>query len=573
MSSNAVLFGSKAPDVYLKGSIATATNQDGKFIPTPGSLVIDNTNTVDGRWTIEVVKSVTVPPTGGVITVTYGNPIIKSDNTLYDRFVDYGNDMYMAFYGNKVRPTTGAFAGTNVRVLYIDDKLAIYSAARRTFKVVTADAAGNRVELSRDPSNASKTYLATVTSGNVVDGAYRQSFPACYVPDGSLPDWTDDLPMYLEIYDTNTNGTPGNLRSIITLTSRSAVIPNVTTASPIVDVKITTNQDLDDGSAYLFINQDISALTFFLQLTYANGQVAALGVDNTSVFLYGSESLNTAYVNVEVPVLCKYFMPGTTPSQIGELSDGVRVLQAMKTIRVIPLDAYQYTKLSLIPVWNAGTSSYTFKWSGSTDTGATIVVPSQVTITAGELNGTVATTPVTRTVTASVKDNSGYTRSFVTNYKLMNPANDEFFNIWDDQDATKIYGKVEEGKVAPIFSKVVGVGSTSYQFDITRYVDADAFLTTFFTRANPPTLLGQGGAALTPTHFILRNASGTVLTSEPQSVLAYGEALELTGTTPGITVQKPVHLETIVIEFITIIGDNPWIYHYAVPVLVKERSA
>lgn len=565
-NDNMVLFGSKAPDVYLKSTIATNTGVSGKFVPTVGSIVIDSTNTVDGKWTLEVVEVVSVSPTG-VVTIKYGNPVIKADNLMYDRFMDYGNDTYMMFYSDVWKPSTGPYAGLDIRTVYLDDKFAIYASDDRVFKIVTADSTGVRIEVSRNMFDISATYTNTVRAGNTADGMYRQTFGVCYVMASELPGMADGLPFYVEVYDKKANGTPNTLRGIGAVMSKSAFVPNVTTNGPIVELTLDTNQDMTNRDAYLYQNQDVSALAYFVGLRYANGQRESIGINNSSIVLYGQEVLTSGYVGTRFELLCKYFVPSTTPALIGTIADGMRVLQATKMVEVIPLDSYQFSKVSLIPIWNSTTSTWSFMWYGSTDTGSCNIPINQITYLQNSLIGT--PNEIQQHVQVQVADNMARQWTFDVYYKMMAGDGEQFFNITDALDSSFVYGKVAEGSVSPTITRVQTASYTSFQFDATKYTSIDMFLNTFFYAANPPELLDQSNAPIRPTHFIIRNAAGTVLTAEPQLISAFGTSLRFTGTTPGVTPATPSVNDTLIMEFITIAGSNPWVYHYAVPIMVR----
>ena len=351
-SESIKLIGYDLPQVYPLEKIFNPNNGPsikGYFIPAVDSLIIETID-VNSKmlYVVVAVNPVTfesdIEPIG---VVSKGGPIVSG----------YGNQICMLFYDTRQTRTR----------LVVDEKITFDGGDAANYQLVVTTTDGTKVPIS-----------IYVDSQGKVEGSLVPIVPTgvanisrclnCYTAYPMDPGNT----VYLELYDA-----AGMQISEYRLISRKALILTdfQDTSNPITGFVATANQITGSDWA-LYLNQNVTALTFWPKLIFQDGSEQLVPIDGKTCFIYGLEDVSTDTPNVDFKIMIKYFLSDNSICSIFDENVN-RVLVFEKTIKILPTPLLDYSKISIIPTYDGISKSWTLGYAGySQNEKAMKIIPS-----------------------------------------------------------------------------------------------------------------------------------------------------------------------------------------------------
>lgn len=335
-----IVYNPKQPGVYkLENIYNSATDGDPqtstKIVPAVGSIIIINTNLLK--------------------VVTYVNPDTL-DSTLGDaRFiladedadvVNLGKDLLMLYFDKRQSPTR----------INIDNKLVLYGENSVGYRIIRTTSEGEEIVISAhlDEHN---NLLNEIIPINVLP----LDPPVSQCSNGhTLFDIEAGELLRMEVIDS-----AGVVTMEINLVSKAATILNTLefASNPIIGFDADCSQ-VDGDDWIIYIDQNIEELAIFPYVTYADGSRRNLTIDNMVCYMYGYESINNSFPGNRYTIIIKYFLGKDELSTITEEVDGSRFITLTKELYITSLDKFSYSKISILPIWNPGSSTYSLRFIG-----------------------------------------------------------------------------------------------------------------------------------------------------------------------------------------------------------------
>jgi len=373
------------------------------------------------------------------------------------------------------------------------------------------------------------------------------SFQACKT-DQTL---TDNEELLLQVYNSE--------NALIASISVHAKLQSVAAAASgyrpkITAISIVGNQVLGQTSFFVYMRQSIDSLFLRAQLTYDDGTTQTVPIDNTQCFLYGTEDFVASYPGLVQQLLVKYYLsPGELTDQVDPLSG---FISAEVTVTVLPHPSQLAGKISVIPLWDTGSSSYKLRYFYYTlDRKASVDITNFVTISSGTFVGTTygQAQIVTLRVDLNQVDPVSYTTSTIYTQGvviILQPvAALVRYLLRDSLSSTYVYGQDSSVSRRP----VLYYDATLNQYFVPAAVFGSlaAFLLSFYTNANPPFDINQETSAPQPTHFLLRDpTSGAMIVPAMIPIANYASAFNVIGSA-GSYVKG-----TVIVEFVQQVGNS-----------------
>ena len=546
-----LLFGPDSPAIYPFTSIydpdinGADPESSGKTVPHVDSIVVyDQLPGV--AIALGVVKS--VHPVTRKATIVPGRFISETD-TASDRIIGYGNDIFMLFYDERTTP----------KRLVIDSKLIIFGNNSAEYRLMKADNEGveSAISLYINSENQVESERVPIEETGVT--AVRRC-ANCY----TTSTLTVGDRVTLELYDA-----AGILTARITLIAEPATILNdlSSAANPIVDFTALANQQEGAESTdpwFLYSDQNPSNLTIFPKLHFANGATQVISVDNQSCFIYGLGDVNTQLIGREYPILLKYFLADRVQSPIAQ-GDAARFITYENVIKINARTQYGYSKISVVPTWNSGTSRWQLRFFAYYQSRNSFLdITSQVTYDGTAFSGTTLGTRQNLVLNAPQVLVGGGTGTYVQTLSiLLDTVNSSMpYTIASTAESVLIYGVTDVSHTRPRIWYDAAIGK--YFVPTSAFANVDKFIENFYINADAPWLSASETEPPTPTHFILRDAAGGApLMVNPIAIAQYNAQLTL--TTVGGTNQ---YLNsTVLVEFLLHTGGQYQVL-YGVPVSV-----
>ena len=532
----------KSEDVYVRavdGPEPIAT----RIVPAVRSFVIFPDNVV------KIVVSVDINPTSPTyLDSTLGNVILTvTDNQ--PEPINYGKDVLMLYYDTRQSPTR----------IIVDKKLVIPGENSIGYRIIRSDNDGNRVVIS------SNLNIQGEVVGNII--------PVVDIEVNNIvefsPGWTFYTLTPGEVVTLELVDSAGIVTLEAQLTTKQATILNTLefASNPITGFDADCSQTQEDKWV-IYLGQNIEELSIFPYITYADGTKHYLTVDNLSTYMYGYEDINNTFPGNLYTIVIKYFLGKDEFSDIAQEVDGQRFVTMTKELIIDSQEKYNFSKISLIPIWNTGTSRYTLRYVGYHETrNAFTDVTSRIQYLPGfTYNNTLVNQEQELRISVPYIEPGGmisdemYTETFYLT--LGTPASLEPFKIKSTVDGL-VYGAQNAQNNRPIIH---------YDGNISKYFIASSifpntaeFIRNFYRNATPPYLSDTETVAPEPTHFTIRDSvSKRPLLTSPVSVSSYNTALTfLTLTAPANSYVN----STVIVEWLAATA-NGYSVLYGTPVQV-----
>lgn len=558
------VFGQRRAGVYLLSEIynpddVTSPVQNlNKVIPAIGSLVVDDT--IGNHNTLYVVYSVDAITHRS--TLVNANILDTSDGT--NLSVSYGNENYMLFYSETpidiyyrtndstcdpdkryyVKDTTSTtyveFTGItfedNVvyyekRVVYemaIDGRLNVYTNNASTFTVFKSvslgninnatdivsefyisDENGDYIESSNIPLELFKTPITTEFGEQIAHPSYH---PKVFYS-SSLPEQNEKDVMIA-------SDTRGALVASVVLSAQPMMgLQSLNMSRRVITrFDITANQYSNENGIYLLRGQNPDELIFYGDITYSDhDQDHNIAVDNTQLFMYGMEDVNTSIVGSEYDVLFKYFLPPL--EQVSNASDrnyeiGMTKRYIYKTVkvRIIDNNFANVSKISPVFVYTNNTAGYSIipvaYYSNMVEPDVVYYNPDEEGSVPSVLNFNGTALDTNQVVTLQYhNDNHISTDKYVVTLQNGNEVEKVWYYYRDRVTVDSIYyGKMPRPKLV----HAQGDSGNNYTLFVSTdgvYTnEKDWFLKHYYFNACPPVPYGKT-SMVTPTHFLVRQVN------------------------------------------------------------------
>lgn len=337
MSTRTVLFGERAAGVYLLTEIydpdidGANVSSSGKIVPAVGSQIVDNTKGLHNQlYTVVAVDQSTYKVS--MVPSTY----VVDSTAQVDRVLSYGNDIFMLYFS----PATIKIGTDNVTVtrLIVDNKLSLFGNHAATYQLTATDNNGNETIISRwyDATGVAKgSAIPMLETG--VEGIRKCD--GCY---------TDAIVNEGDVVTCRIYSAAGIMIAQIQLIAKAAHFLNesISSANPIVGLEVVANQMFEDGTLYLFQNQNVEELAIFVKLHYANGIVREIAVNNRDQgYVYGLEEIRTDVVDETYPLTVKYYLGNN------DVTDENAYVYNLTTDTTVREGVVYYTRTALANTW------------------------------------------------------------------------------------------------------------------------------------------------------------------------------------------------------------------------------
>lgn len=375
-------------------------------------------------------------------------------------------------------------------------------------------------------------------------------------------DLTDDEEIFLTIY----NETGAEIRTATLFVKHSSIINDQLDYRPrVAALTIKSPQQLADGTIFLYEKQDFNSLNIYGELTYDDGTVRTIGVDNTQTYLYGVEDLVASYSGMLQNITMKYFYgPSETTTSTDPTNQSIT---ASGVIKIVANKEAAPTKVSVIPVFNQATQSYNLRYYlYSTSRDRVVDCTNYVTaqdgfngkdfVTTQQFDFSVDMTKVDPSVYQGV---ATYTQSVCL--KLLPPTSYVRYTISDSISSPYIYGADSTSDRRPVLYYDSTKGK--YFIPSSIFTTSTAVVKSFYADANPPYDTRTETQAPAPTHFGVRDPySGTLLAVN-----------DLSNYTKGFTLSNNAVYtdQTVIVEFHLQNSDSDLIL-FGVPVDVRAGT-
>lgn len=419
------------------------------------------------------------------------------------KVISYGNDRYTIFINKDHKPTQ----------LTVSSNFIVFGSELAMYQIVRTDKNGKREVIS--------TYLDS-------DENYRGNFiPLMPVAPGSpikqctnchtFSDLQTGESVRIDIFDV-----VGVLRASITCFIENSVAINdlCSDSDMVVGLDATALQMLPNGEFYLYQRQDVSHLGIIPQLQYHNGQIEDLMVDNKSCFVYGLEGFVPTFTGQRQKLIIKKFLGPKQYSNISESSAGTRYVCCEKWVVVMPNEALDALKVSVMPIWNRDRGEWYLKYIAYSDKRNKVhdvtnlvkfvdlwkIDPSKfnvwqhavIEMDLSKLLGASATVPFSQSVYIKLEPYSEYQRYIIS----------------DNAEHDPVYGVESAEKRRPVIHYDPDLGK--YFIPTSRFRNKQAVLDAFYYCANPPLNELSELSPPVPTHFTIRGLDNlTTLITTP----------------------------------------------------------
>ncbi len=358
--------------------------------------------------------------------------------------------------------------------------------------------------------------------------------------------------------------------SAILFVKQSAVINEDVIYSPtIVGMTVSGNQQLSNGSFYLFEKQSFDSLGLSATLVYDDGTTSVVPIDSIKCILYGQRDFISSFAGLSQNVTIKYFRSEgetITPS----ISDPTgSMISATVPVTVIPNTLGVTSKIVAIPMYNGNLARYVMRyWMYFTDGRSHVDVTAYVSIHSGTLVTTSSHFGIAQTYVISVDLNQvdpvQYPTSVIYQQNIVITFSSPSVLVkWVTRDAAtsqNIYGQ------DTILSRRPNIrfDNALDQYFIPSYIftNTQALINSFYTQASPPYDPSVSLIPQEPTHFVIRDIiTGNMVITSPIAIENYAQAFTIINDTTGQYVGS-----LLVVEFLNIVNSSTTNVLFGVPV-------
>lgn len=580
-----VLFGENAAGVYMFSNIydpdidgSDPTLASGKIVPAVGSQVVKITTTASSAIRCQLYTVTAINPTTYKVTLE-PTSLVSTEESNYDRVLSYGNDIFMLYFA----PTTVTVLGQDISLtkLIVDNKFSMFGNHSAKYQLTRTTQSGviEIISLTYSTSGSlTSTMIDMVETTSAYPGVRRCN--GCF----TMHDLVDGELITCNIYDA-----AGLLIGAVTLVTKQAHYLNDASeaANPIVTFTVDGNQfDPADGKLFLYKGQNKEELVIYPTLTYANnGMSQIVPIDGISGFVYGLEDLDTSIPGMEFPLTIKYYVNEDVVSDLLEVVGDVAFLSTTITVKIVSQDIYTLNKVSIAPIWDAGSSRYTLSLRGYKINRADVNGPSTgnfATVTG--FSGTTLNSAQTITILATTQAENGSIAEFEQQVviELRNPTGVPAGGIrWLIRDPSTPVGDSYGDNTGEHIRPTIRYNSTFENYEIpttgnsniavtanSNQTALEVLIENFYTKASPPTVDGES-VAPTPTHFrIINPMTGQSISPTYRDITQWSGNLLLTHET---ALPRQYVGNTLVMEFLLSNGAGSYSYLYSAPVDVVDE--
>ena len=540
-----IIYNSVTPDIYKISEVFDPQEPtSGLYFPAVYSLVIKEDGSV---WYVADRDPNTFRVTLAPISIT------TIDEESKVSVISYMHDKFMCYLDKRTAPYN----------IQISSTLLLYGANLVEYTLSYEDANGETVYVSQYYDAA-----GTFRSNRVPLAPISPDYPTYVFPTNchTTRMLDEGTPLTLRAYNNL-----GNVSAELTVYVRYATWFNDLRSStnPIVKIDADSLQPLGDGF-FCYEQQEPDALNIRPYLLYADGTKVYVPIDNKKTFVYGLENFIPAYAGRKQDIVIKYFLSSKETSSQVETKNGARFVACVKTITTVPNNNEYIVKLSTIPLWDESTQSYYLKFLAySNHRDAVYDVTKYCKFRAGgKFDGEAKTFGVRQHVIVDYQLQD----VFKTDAEI-NGAQNIWITMWPNTEYVKYTFQDNLNEDAYVFGvdgSITRRPQIHYDEELDVYFiptsvfgNKEAVIESFYTLANPPYDTATETTPPTPTHFVVRNTSGSQLITTPIPLDEYGQSWPIIS---GIDIDVG---DTVVVEFLQATTDDNYSLLYGVPVEIS----
>lgn len=526
----AIAYKPNTPGIYLLSSIFDR-DIDGdpqtslKIVPAVGSLIVFPNNIL--KQVTHVDDSFSSPT---YLKVTYGDVVTSLPDPDLE-LINYGRDVLMLYYDKRQSPTR----------IVVDSKLRLIGSNTTGYRIIRTLESGQREVLSLylDTEGSIVGNLIPVNSGGVDNVLiFGTGYTLVEIIQGEI--------LTLELIDS-----AGIITGTATLIAKEATILNTIelASNPIIGFDAECSQ-ISGDNWILYVGQDINELSIHPYISFADGTRRIVPINNMSTYMYGYEDINTNLAGNIYPIVIKYYLGSDEQSTISQDIDGTKFVTMTKNVIIGSLEKFTYSKISVVPIWNSGTSRYSLRYIGYVESRNIVTdVTSLVSYVSGfGYNNALYNLQQEIRITVPFENEDGNTVNFNQTFFLTvsSPGQSQPFLIQQTVDGVA-YGSENALYNRP--SILYDGDLQQYFISSIRFVNSTELLRNFYLAGSPPWLIASEIQPPTPTHFTIRDSVSLRTLVAPIPIEDYEEAFTLSSlTTPDAFANSTVIVEWL-IEF------------------------
>lgn len=553
-----ILFGDKRPDaiglsqLYDPDVHGTNVLAAGKIVPAVNSLVTDETTNI--LYRVKSVDSVTYK--SELVPINFLNTE-GSDPTVVPAAVKYGNDRFVAYYDDRVKPTS----------IEIDGKLYILGASKVEYRLLFYNSVSHEdevISLYLDTDEKFKGNRIPLETIKVSDGIIKRC-TNCHtlhpIHDGDI--------ITLQVFNSN-----GQQTEEYNLVAKRSIIQDdlLSDGNPIVDFDADGTQMMGD-EFFLYENQEPTALNLSPFVTYADGATMRIGVDSISCFVYGFEGNNIAnYPGKRFKILIKKYLSSRETTVIDTFDKTRRSISCEKWINIVKNGSNYTMKITIIPWYDKYSQEYKFKFFAYTEEREHVYdITDYIEYVTEDFNPKNYDSEQYLRVRFDVNniwDNNVHTIYQQSWYiTLREPSNYISFIIKDTKNDEYAYGAESSVARRPVIHYDTKL--KQYFVPTSFFKNKEAFIEAFYTFARPPYDSTTEEGPTEPTHFTIRGLdNANVLITTPIPVEQYHQVWNIVRQ----GAENQLVGGTVLVEFLKSVGDDEYRILYGVPVQVVEST-
>ena len=553
-TSSIILFNDKRPDAFFLSQLydpdidGVYVEDNGKIIPNPGSLCIDNQSfilygveSVDNRY-----KS-TLKRINYVVTNEDDD-----DDSHVNKILSYGNDKFYLFFDDRTKYTK----------LLVDSKLIVFGISLKEYRLIKTNSSGETEVISVyfDTNGDYRGERIPLTDIGTNTGAKQLTNCHTY-----LTSLVDGDSVIAQIYDNQ-----GILAIEVQLFTKRATILNdlSSTSEVIVGFDATSNQMLGTDF-YLYMKQDPSHLAITPRIEYVDGTSEDLVINNEDCFIYGLENFTPSFPGQKQKILIKKYLNYKQMSDLATQIGDKRFVVCEKIINVIRNTSIDNIKVSIVPYWDSRNHKYILKFIAYSDKRNKVIDATNYVTYITEFDGSLFNQ--SQSFTFDVDLDKIFDLGVSTTYRqiayiTLRPYS-EFIKyiISDNADMNPVYGMDSSIMRRPVILYDPTIGK--YFVPSSRFQNKEAFLEAFYSNANPPYDVRESLAPPVPTHFTIRaiDTLNTMITT-PIAVDSYTKAWNIIDQYSSSALVD----RNVIVEFLYRVSDTEYSILYGVPVDVYK---
>ena len=511
-----------------------------RVIPHEGATVIERDTGV--LYYVISVDEVTYKTTLGKTRIV----VDADDEGNVVRIISYGNDKYMLYYVTDTEPTK----------LIIDSKLVLYGNNLDEYRLVKTNKRGEQevISLDLDSDEVERGNRIPMASLGAFIGAKQCTNCHTYA------DLVEGDTVELQCFDN-----VGVLCATVTLFTRNGTRLNdlLSDSDIIVKLDAVAMQMLGDDF-YVYQRQDPSHIGIIPRLEYNDGSISEIAIDNKTCFLYGLDDFTPSFPGQTQKLLIKKFLGPKEFSKNDISLNGQRYLVCEKTVTVLANKTLDGIKVSIMPIWNATTNEYMFRYIAYSDRRDKIIDVTQYVelLTPFDFSKFYQTQHLKMAMDLSkvfgTEANVPYQQN---NWITLKPYKEMVrYQISDTADLSVIYGAESPHLRRPTIRYDASI--EKYYIPTSRHPNVGKFIEAFYECANPPYNVVSETKYMTPTHFTIRALDNlTTLITTPIPVERYNQAWNINRKGN----QNILVGANVIVEFLAEQGDS-YLILYGVPV-------